>query len=286
VPSGMVVPAGTFPRGAAPTDWARRGKGAIVQAFRQNHWASWMFDVEGVAQEAESGDHAIHFGAGGFQGCRGGPGQDWYVENVLELLDAPNEHYVDRETNPPTLYYQGNSSTGPPSSDLVFSVPVLQTLLVVNATQEAPVVGLTLTGVGFRDTVPTYMEPHGVPSGGDWALERMGALFLEGTESLTIDNCQFERLDGNAVMLSGYHRSATVSNSHFAWTGDTAIAAWGRTDELRDGGVHGWDARAGDIPQGTRIVGNIMRETGIWEKQSSCFFQVGRPRRILTRWPP
>ena len=50
------------------------------------------------------------------------------------------------------------------------------------------------------------------------------------------------------------------------------MAAWGRTDEMSDGGIHGYDATPGDIPQGTRLEGNIIRESGIWEKQSSCFF--------------
>jgi hypothetical protein len=44
-----------------------------------------MFDVDSVTSDT------IHFGAGGYQGCRGGPGQDWFVENVLELLDSPGE---------------------------------------------------------------------------------------------------------------------------------------------------------------------------------------------------
>jgi len=279
VPSGMTVPAGTFPKDSAPTNWHSKGKGATVQAFRRSHWASWMFDVSSVG--SDGADHEIGFGRGGYQGCRGGPGQDWYVENVLELLDAPNEHYIDTDTA--TLYYQANSTSGPPQPDLEFEIPVLQTLLAANASQHEPITGLTISGVGFRDTSPSYMEPHGVPSGGDWALERMGALFLEGTVDLSIDGCNFERLDGNAVMLSGFHRGAGIVNSHFAWTGGTAIAAWGRTDELTDGGVHGWDATAGDIPQGTRIIGNIMRESGIWEKQSSCFFQAKTAGSTLLR---
>ena len=41
-------------------------------------------------------------------------------------------------------------------------------LLVANATQAAPIKNLTLRGLGFRDSAPTYMEPHAVPSGGDW----------------------------------------------------------------------------------------------------------------------
>jgi hypothetical protein len=50
------------------------------------------------------------------------------------------------------------------------------------------------------------MDPHGVPSGGDWALQRTGALFFEGTEQLSVSDCLFIRLDGNALFLSGYNR--------------------------------------------------------------------------------
>jgi hypothetical protein len=37
----------------------------------------------------------------------------------------------------------------------------------------------------------------------DWALERHGALFFEGTEGLTVEECELQRLDGNGIMLSG-----------------------------------------------------------------------------------
>jgi hypothetical protein len=282
VPSGMVLPSGTFPEGAAPSGWAKQGKGATVQAFRRSHWASWMFDVDSVAAGPD-GVQTVNFGRGGYQGCRGGPGQDWYVENVLELLDSPNEHYVDLDTDPPTIYYQPNATSGSPPSDLGASVPRLKTLLAANASQADPIVGLSITGIGFRDAAPTYMDPHGVPSGGDWALERMGALYIEGSIGLSIDDCQFERLDGNAIMLSGFNRAASVTKSHFAWTGGTAVAAWGRTDEIGNNGNNGWDATAGDIPAGTVIADNIMRESGIWEKQSSCFFQAKTAATTLLR---
>jgi hypothetical protein len=104
---------------------------------------------------------------------------------------------------------------------------------------------------------------------GDWGLERLGALYFEGTEELAVRNCEFERLDGNALILSGYHRAASILSSNFAWTGGSAIVAWGRTDELSDGGIHGYDATPGDIPHGTKVEGCIIRESGIWEKQSS-----------------
>mmetsp|Transcript_6753 Transcript_6753/g.20057 ORF Transcript_6753/g.20057 Transcript_6753/m.20057 type:complete len:924 (-) Transcript_6753:1392-4163(-) len=275
VPSGMTLPTGAFPDGAGPGNWAKGGSGATVHAFRRSHWASWMFDVASVDPDT------IKFGAGGYQGCRGGPGQDWFVENVQELLDSAGEHYVDTTASPPVLYYALNGSATAPDGDV--AVPLLKILLRANTSQESPVKGLTLLNIGFRDAAPTYMDPHGVPSGGDWALERLGAVYIEGSTGLTIDHCTFERNDGNALMLSGYNRAAKITNSHFTWTGGSAIAAWGKTDELSDGGIHGWDATKGDIPQGTLIEGNIMRETGIWEKQSSCFFQAKTAATTLVR---
>ena len=42
-----------------------------------------------------------------------------------------------------------------------------------------------------------------------------------------IDSCTFDRLDGNAVMISGYNRNATVQQSDFSYIGGNAIASWG-----------------------------------------------------------
>ena len=57
------------------------------------------------------------------------------------------------------------------------------------------------------------MDPHGVPSAGDWALDRVGAVFLQGTEGVQVDGCTFERLDGNAVMVSGYVEQKLIFKS-------------------------------------------------------------------------
>jgi len=70
-----------------------------------------------------------------------------------------------------------------------------------------------------------------VPSAGDWALDRFAAVFLQGTENVTVSDCTFERVDGNAVMVSGYNRNATIVDSDFAFIGGNAIAAWGYTNE-------------------------------------------------------
>jgi hypothetical protein len=83
----------------------------------------------------------------------------------------------------------------------------------MTGTQWNPVRDVDLSGITFQASSITYMDPHGVPSAGDWALERMGAVFLQGTEGATISECVFDRLDGHGVMISGYNRNATVQDS-------------------------------------------------------------------------
>ena len=75
-----------------------------------------------------------------------------------------------------------------------------------------------------------WLFPAQVPSGGDWALHRGGAVFLEHTARVTVEQSKFERVDGNALMVSGRNRNATVADSEFAWIGDCAVAARGRVE--------------------------------------------------------
>jgi len=54
-------------------------------------------------------------------------------------------------------------------------------------------------------------------------------------------------------MISAYNQHTTVSNSEFAWMGGSAIAAWGWTDEISDGGIHGVDGTTGTFPRYTKV---------------------------------
>ena len=140
-------------------------------------------------------------------------------------------------------------------------------------------VNVAVHGVGFRDTAVSYLEPHGMPSGGDWALQRTAAVVVQGTEHISFDGCTFLRLDGNGVLVSGYARNTTITRSEFAWTGATAIAQWGDTSFGDNGGDNavkgmGWDGRGGEQPRFTTISFNLIHELGIWEKQSAAYFQA------------
>ena len=107
-------------------------------------------------------------------------------------------------------------------------------------------------------------DPWLIPSGGDWALRRAGAVLLENTERVTVADCAFVRTDANAVLLSSYNRNTTIVDSVFQWLGMSAIALIGDTDQD--------DGTAALQPWGTVISGCIFSEFGIVEKQSSALF--------------
>jgi len=105
-------------------------------------------------------------------------------------------------------------------------------------------------------------------------MQRSAFLFFEGTENVTIQECTFLRLDGISVMFSVFNRGSVVQRSEFAWTGESAVAAWGYTE-----GIDGTD---GNQPRGVQFLYNFIREIGMYEKQSSAWFQARSCQTELT----
>lgn len=176
------------------------------------------------------------------------------IENILQELDQAGEYYFDRDTK--LLYIKPNAT-----ADFVdLRIALLEQVLeIADGTTN-----ITVQNVGFRDTAPTYhpKSDWSAPSGGDWSLHRGGAIFVERASQVVIQDCRFRRLDGNAIFLSRKTRNVSIRNNVFEWLGENAIATWGDTK--------GYDATAGDFPAFTTIEGNVMRELGIYEKQSSA----------------
>lgn len=177
--------------------------------------------------------------------------------------------------------------------DMEIIVPQLDVLINVTGTQYNPVRGLTFDGLTFKSTRYTYMGPHGVPSAGDWALDRISAVFLQGTENVVVQNAVFERLDGNAVMISGYNRNATVQDCDFAYIGGNAIVAWGYTNETESSGFPyytpnsnfpeaGVDGTDGNHPRFSKVLRNSGREVGLYEKQSSFYMQAKASESMIS----
>ena len=145
----------------------------------------------------------LSFDLGGFQGGEGeGSSAEWYIENVLEELDWENEWFYDEEAQ--KLYYFHNSTTQtPPPATTLFEAVTTKVLYSYNGTQAKPVKDVSLKGITLRDTAYTYLDPHGSPSGGDWSLQKQGAITAIGTEGLVVEGCKITRCDGNALFAGG-----------------------------------------------------------------------------------
>jgi len=280
-PSGVVPHAGALPN--APYKDASE---AIFNVWRPSRWANWMFKIGNY----NAATNNFTFGYGGFQGARGNDnGGDFFVENVFEELDHPGEFFFDKKAGKLYLFHNG---TGAPPADTVVA-PQTQVLVNMSGTQWNPVRNVSLEGIHYTAAAYTYMEPHGVPSAGDWALERFAAVYLQGTEKVTINNCSFSRLDGNGVMLSGFNRNATISASDFEYIGGNAIASWGFTNETASDPARpgialtgypaaGVDGTDGEHPRYTKVIGNVAREVGLYEKQSSFYVQAKTAQTTIT----
>jgi hypothetical protein len=260
---------------------------AIINVWRPARWANWMFEVG----KYDSTTNNFTFGRGGNQGARGeNTGGDWFIENVFEELDHPGEFFWDKASGNLYLYHNG---TGSPPLDLEVVVPQQRVLMNITGTQWDPVRNVTVDGVTFKAARYTYMDPHGVPSAGDWALDRMSAVFLQGTAGVTVKNSVFERLDGNALMISGYNRNTTVVGNDFSYIGGNAMVSWGYTNETENSGYPyytprtnfpdaGIDGTDGNHPLYNKIVGNSAREVGLYEKQSSFYMQAKTAQSTIT----
>ena len=102
---------------------------------------------------------------------------------------------------------------------------------------------------------------------------------MEGVERITFDQNQLTRVDGNGIFIGGYARSVNVTRNDMNFIGGSAVAAFGWSSDCLYGNCSvklpakvGPDGRSGEQPRGTVLSGNLVREYGIWQKQSSAYF--------------
>jgi hypothetical protein len=205
---------------------------------------------------------------------------DWYIENVLEECDSPGEYFYDKEDE--TLYYTFNGTEAPTGGEK-FALTRTKVIFNITGTMKDPVKDITIQGLTIRDAAFTYLgetqaDVHWLPSEGDWALQRSGAVTIEGAERVTIHKNQLTRCDGNGIFLGGYTRDVNITANDLNWIGDSAMAAFGWTSDCLNENCSiklpakvGPDGRAGEQPRGTYVAGNLVRELGIW---CVCFAAV------------
>jgi len=219
----------------------------------------------------DSGDYVsgeLRWTYGGFQENRGwGTGDTFMMENLLELLDSPGEWYLDSSAGELYLALNDTSTSGgavgPPGALIATQ---LDSLLRMEGTSDAPVVNVSILGITFSHTQPTFMKPFAMTSGGDWSTRVDGTLFLEGTTNAAIENCSFLGVGGNAIFIHGWNRGTVIRGNDFRYVGDSAIVSLGT--------VQGIDGSAQEAPFNTIVESNVASEIGLYTKQSGFYYHA------------
>ncbi|CAF0900788.1 unnamed protein product [Adineta steineri] len=246
---GITVNRGTLPN---INNWTKPTNGWI-HTFQGEYWGSWIFEIASV----NSTEYTIMFGRGGFQEARGlSWGGAFYVSNIFEELDSPNEWFLDKDTR--TLYFMPNETM--PKIFVASQIPCLISLHGNNI--NSPIQNVQIQGMILSETTNTYMREYMVPGGGDWAVHRGGTIYLMNTKDITITHNLFTQLGSNGIAVIDYNDITSIIMNEFVWLADSAIILVGSTN-----GIDGFSMAS--QPVNTLIQSNLIHETGIYVKQSS-----------------
>jgi hypothetical protein len=241
--------------GALPhlSNWTNPSTG-FVHTFHGGFWGGWVFQIA----SSNTTNNTIMFSRGGFQEARGwNTGGPFYVSNIFEELDSPNEWFLDKNTR--TLYFMPNDTM--PKVFVASQIPCI--ISVSGGGIENPANNILIQGLTLTQTSNTYMRDYMVPSGGDWSVHRGGTIFLENTKNINISHNLFTQLGSNGVALIDYNDGATITLNEFVWLADSAIVHVGTTD-----GIDGFSVAS--QPANTLIKSNLIHEIGIYVKQSAA----------------
>ena len=102
------------------------------------------------------------------------------------------------------LYIKPNVTGTTWQSEVV--VGVSERLVSLIGSQAAPVRHIEFHGITFTQSLPTFLggttaNRSMAPGTGDWSIFPSGAVYLEGTEHITVANCTFEEIGGNALFM-------------------------------------------------------------------------------------
>ncbi len=260
--------------------------GGFLHAMHEAEWGGFSYRITG--KDAQG--HLQY--EGGWQNNRPARmhSQHRFVENIFEELDAPGEWFLDTKSS--TLYFY------PPSGlDLAHATVEgvrLKHLVEFKGTQQAPVRYVTLKGLTFRHTLRTFMENREPLVRSDWTTYRGGAIFVNGAEDCTVQECLLDQVGGNAVFVNNYNRRITVRACHITRAGGNGVAFVGDRDATRvprDWQDHSQSfanldrtpgPKTDNYPSDCLVDDCLIHETGRIEKQTAPV-QIELSKHITVR---
>lgn len=204
--------------------WAKP-EGAIFNVMHKGRWGGFHYLITGID---ENGEAILE---GGHQNNRPSTPHPVLrmVENVLEELDSPGEWYFDSDTQ--KLYYW--PPAGIDVQTAKFEGVVLKSFFEIKGDLENPVSNIAIKGIKFEYAQRTIMEEYEPLLRSDWTIYRGAAIFLEGSENCSIEDCEFANLGGNVIFISGYNDQAKIAGNHIHDCGASAVSFVGDPSAVR-----------------------------------------------------
>ncbi len=197
----------------------------ILHAMHVAEWGDYHYQITGSDKK---GNVTLE---GGFQNNRqmGMHPEYRYVENIREELDAPGEWFYDQNTGRLSFI----RPHGLNMDSLVVEIPILENLIKITGTSDAPVQNIVWQRCTFRHTRHTFMKTNEPLLRSDWMIHRGGAIFLEGTENIRFENNFLDQVGGNGIFISGYNRRAMISGNRIRKPGASGVCLVGRPEAVR-----------------------------------------------------
>jgi hypothetical protein len=199
--------------------------GGYIHAMHSGRWGGYHYRITGKNPAGE----VIY--EGGWQNNRpmGMHKEFRMVENIFEELDAPGEWFHSAKTN--TLYFKPEA--GLDLAQATVEIVRLRHLIEFQGSSKQAVKHITLKGFTFRHAARTFMDTREPLLRSDWTIYRGGAVFLTGTENISILDSEFDQLGGNAIFVSTYNRRALIKGCHIHDAGASGVCFVGDPDAVR-----------------------------------------------------
>ncbi len=265
--------------------WANP-KGGYIHAMHRAMWGDFHYRITGKDAQGN-----VTY-EGGWQNNRrmGMHPQYRFVENVFEELDAPGEWFLNEETS--TLYFY------PPAGTELSTARVeavrLRHLVELRGDEKNPVRWVNLRGFTFRHSAHTFMENKEPLLRSDWTTYRGGAIFFNGAENCTLDDCFVDQAGGNAVFVNMYNRAVEIRRCHIAGAGGNGVAFVGDPKAVRSPLFEYQERqtlaeidrtpgpKSNNYPAECTVDDCLIYRTGRTEKQTAGV-QISMSRRITIR---
>eukprot|EP00041_Stephanoeca_diplocostata_P020313 m.452328 g.452328 ORF g.452328 m.452328 type:complete len:998 (+) comp21539_c0_seq2:36-3029(+) len=228
--------------------------------------------VQGGWQEARGADIGVRYTDKRFN-------NSYFVENILEETDYPDEWFFDpTEGSYGTLYLvpssaadeAANFTSGKDATSLRLTASIHKRVLqIIGNGVHDQVYSVGIANITIAHAALTYLDRFETPSGGDWAITRSAAVFLDnGVVGASISGCTFDQVDGNGVFFSRHVHNSSIIANDFLQLGETAMLIVGAS------GLHRTNqGNSTDYPAFNVIARNHVAGVGVWNKQSAAYFK-------------